>query len=310
MKRFRCVLAGVLLIGGAVAGCGSSGKTAAAPTPSQTAPAPTPTPTPTPKPTPTPTPVHTPTPVPRLPGAAPLRVELWGDSISAVAAPYITSAIDKSGQATTRTNTYGGTALCDWFTSMRQELDPTDPNAFHPQVGVIQFSGDAFTPCMKDSKGVAYSGTALINKYASDSALAIALFAEYKVPVYFVSTPISRGEAALGYVGNTPLGVMFSKLPSRFPSNDLVRFTNAAAAVELNGHFTQTLPCETGEPCTGQWPDGTKTVVVRDVYGVHFCPVKEVSVNGAAPTCPVYMPGAFRFARAIATPIIRDFSLG
>jgi hypothetical protein len=316
----RAGLAGLALaVGMLVAGCGASGKASAAkPAPVRTsAPSPavtsrpaseTPTASPTPSPTPSPSPDFRA--LFKPPAQLPLRVELWGDSISAQAAPDITFALDATGKAITTTHTYPGTAMCDWFSDMSSEINPANPSGFHPQVAIIQFSGDAFTPCMKNASGVAYSGQALVNKYASDSATAIALFSKAGVPVFFVSTPISRGQAAQGAVGNTPFGFMFAKLPARFPAGHLVQFIDAAQAVEWHGHYSDTLPCEAGEACTGTWPDGTKTVVVREADGTHFCPVKEVPLDGGpSTTCPVPMPGAQRYARAIATPILQAFSL-
>ena len=256
-------------------------------------------------PTPVPGPVPTPRPTPP-PAGPPLRIELWGDSISAQAAPYFGFFVGLTGHGTALEHTYGGTALCDWFPDMRSEINPANPEGFHPQIAVIQFSGDAFTPCMKDANGVAYSDQALVNKYAADSATAISMFTSAKIPVYFVSTPISRGQAAQGAVGNTAIGVMFSKLPSLYRSNPLVRFSDAAAAVEWHGHYTDTLPCQRGETCTGHWADGTPTVVVRQADGTHFCPVPEVMVNGST-SCPAAMPGARRYVLAIINRIAQDF---
>lgn len=240
------------------------------------------------------------------PKPPPVRVEVWGDSIAGQASPYISFYLGLSGKATSRIHTFPGTALCDWFPDMRSEL--TSPAGYHPQAVVIQFNGDAFTPCMKQANGVPYSGQGLINKYASDAAYVIALFTRAHIPVYFVSTPIGRAQSTQ-YVGNTPLGVMFSQLPGRFPAGGLVRFINGAAAVEWNGHYTDTLPCLPWETCTGHWPDGTRTVVVREADGVHFCPVKEVPAGGGFTKCPVYMGGAARYAMAIAAPVLRDFHL-
>jgi len=238
----------------------------------------------------------------------PLRVEVWGDSISAQAAPYIGFFLGLSGKATSRIHTFGGTALCDWFPDMRNELNQANRFGFHPQAVVIQFSGDAFTPCMKDSRGVAYSGQALVNKYAADSAAAIAMFARANVPVYFVSTPLSKGQSLL-YTGLTPLGVMFSQLPARYPAGHIARYIDGANPLEWHGKFSATLPCLPWETCTGRWPDGTKTVVVRQADGVHFCPVTETVHPDGSRTCPVAMPGAQRFALAITGPISRDFHL-
>ncbi len=241
----------------------------------------------------------------------PLRVEVWGDSIAGQASPYISFYLGLSGKATPRIHTFPGSAMCDWFADMRNELNASNPAGFHPQAVVIQFSGDAFTPCMKNAAGVAYSGQALVNKYASDSAYVIGLFTRAHVPVYFVSTPISRAQAAQGYVGNTPLGVMFSQLPGRYPAGGLTRFIDGAAAVEWHGHYSDTLPCAPWETCTGHWPDGTRTVVVREADGAHFCPVKEVPIPGGGgfTQCPVYMGGAARFAMAISGRVLGDFHL-
>jgi len=245
------------------------------------------------------------------PPKPPLRVELWGDSISTQATPYFNFYLGLTGKATTRVQTFPGSALCDWFPDMRSAISPANRAGFHPQAVVIQFSGDAFTPCMKDAHGVAYSGQALVNKYFRDAAYAIGLFTRAKIPVYFVSTPISRGQAAQDDVGNTPLGKMFAGLPARFPASGLVRFIDGAAAVEWHGHYSQTLPCLSWEKCTGRWPDGTRTVVVREADGAHFCPVKEVPIPGGNgfTTCPVYSGGATRFALAITGRLTHDFHL-
>jgi len=173
---------------------------------------------------------------------------------------------------------------------MASELDPANPAAFHPEVAVIQFSGDAFTPCMKDANGVPYAGQAAINKYAADSAAAIAMFRAAKVTVYFLSTPISRAESALS-------------------AGTLVRYIDAATPLEWHGKFALTLPCASGETCTGTAPNGTRTVVVRQSDGVHFCPVEETMAADGSRSCPAFMPGAQRFAALIERPISRDFGL-
>lgn len=264
-----------------------------------------------PKPTPHVVPKRKPTPYVVATPQSPLRVELWGDSLTTQSAGYTSYYLGLTGKAITRINTFGGTALCDWFPNMRAEVNPTNPSGFHPQVAVIEFSGDAFTPCMKDANGNSFSGRALLNKIAADSAYAIALFAFAKIAVYFVSTPISRTDAEHGLVGQTPVDAVLSTLPSRYPASGLVRFVNGAAAVEWHGHYSQTLPCAPWETCTGQWPDGTKTVVVREADGGHFCPVTEVPIpgGGGLTTCPVYSGGAARFALAITGSIERDYHL-
>lgn len=297
-------------LAGALAGCsGKSSQTRAAPTSTASRPESTPSASGPSRGRPAVTPTAHPAPHPTSVVKLPLRVELWGDSISAQATPNIGFVLGVGGKAVSRFHTFGGSALCDWFTDMRNEIEPANPAAFHPQVAVIQFSGDAFTPCMHDAGGVAYSGQALVNKYAADSALVIALFAQANIPVYFVSTPVSAGQAKQGYVGLMPIDEMFSKLPARYPAGHIARYIDGASPLEWHGRYSATLPCLAGETCTGRWPDGTKTVVVRQADGTHFCPVTETTNADGSKTCPVFMPGAQRFAVAIEQAIFRDFKL-
>jgi hypothetical protein len=245
----------------------------------------------------------------RLAAASPLRVELWGDSLSAQAATSFSFYLGITRRAVSQTHVFGGTAMCDWLTDMRNEINPANRSGFHPQVAVVQFSGNSFTSCMQDRHHVPLSGQALISKYAADSVAVIAMFSKAKIPVYFASSPISRPYASQ-YVDDTPLGVMYSKLPAAYPAQGLVRFIDAAQAVEWHGHYTDTLPVAVWEKPTGRWADGTKTVVVRQADGTHFCPVPEPAVKGVVPTCPVYSGGAARFALAMTGRIVGDYHLG
>ena len=75
------------------------------------------------------------------PAPPPLRVEVWGDSLSGQASSYISFYLGLSGKVTTRLHTFPGTAMCDWFNDMRSELNPHNAAGFHPQAVVIEFSG-------------------------------------------------------------------------------------------------------------------------------------------------------------------------
>jgi hypothetical protein len=242
------------------------------------------------------------------PTKPPLRVEFWGDSMGTQAGPYFNYFIGASGKATGRTHTFPGTSLCDWISDIRAELNPANHSGFHPQAAVIEFNEFAFSKCVRNSQGVPLSGQALLNKYAADSAQVIGMFTRARVPVYFVSTPITRAEANQGDVGLDPLSRMFSQLPAKYPGG-IVRFIDAGAAVLLNGHYTVTLPCLYFEKCTGRWANGTRTVVVREADGVHFCPVAEVPSGGGFTKCSVAMPGAMRYVIAMTGRILKDFHL-
>lgn len=231
-----------------------------------------------------------------------IRVEFYGDSIGYQAAPYINYFLDTTGKVTSRTRVFPATSLCDWLPEIRRELDPANRSSFHPQALVLQFTGVALYACMKDAHGVPLAGQAIINKYIADSRTAIQLAERARVPIYFVSPPIYREDASR-YVDTTPLGNMYATLPTLYPGG-LVRYIDAAAAVEYYGHYTDTLPCLPFEHCTGHWPDGRRTVIVRESDGRHFCPVPEIFFD-----CPVPMPGAQRYAGAITSRVLQDFKI-
>jgi hypothetical protein len=205
-----------------------------------------------------------------------------------------------------KTQVFGGTAICDWLPIISAELNPRNRAGFHPQVVVMQFSGNAWTPCMQQN-GVPLAGDQLVMRYRADAMTAISLAQAAGATLYFASSPITAFEAQM-YTGQTPLGTMYAQLAAAYAGT--ARFIDGANPLELQGKFTTTLPCQTGETCTGHWADGTPTVVVRQSDGVHFCPVTVAVVRGVPATCPVYSPGAERFAQAMATPVIRDFDLG
>ncbi len=228
-----------------------------------------------------------------------LRVEIYGDSLAYQAAPYLNYFLGYSGKVDTKDSVFAATAICNWLPTIGREEDSRNASGYHPNAIVMIFSGVALYPCMKGANGVALSGQALIDKYESDARIAIMFAARSHIPIYFVSTPISKADADK-YVGDTPLGQMFANLAKEIPGG-FVRFIDAAQAVEWRGHYTDTLPCAAFEHCTGRWPDGTPTVVVRNADGVHFCPVQEIFFD-----CPTSMPGAMRFAAAISKQVLVD----
>ncbi len=74
-----------------------------------------------------------------------------------------------------------------------------------------------------------------------------------------------------------------------------VTYDDAGQAVMAKGRFTWTLPCLSGEPCTG--PHGTN--IVRSPDGIHFCPNGKSTPDRGLEDCDVYSSGAFRFASAM-----------
>ena len=225
-------------------------------------------------------------------------VILYGDSLASESQAYFQSALVDAGITDVHTKTFGGTALCDWLDVMRKDVDDLRPTTV-----VVEFSGNALTPCMQGSNGVPLTSDAYYAKYVHDSWDAVGIFSATHARVYFVGTPVSR----LGAQSHDPAAGRLNGMYAEFGAVGVVDYVDAGAAVLDNGSWTNTLPCLPGEPCTGGVDaTGAPVNVVRAPDGTHFCPASPGAVRGVTGDCPVWSSGAFRFGTAMADPVIGD----
>ncbi|HUJ65282.1 MAG TPA: hypothetical protein VLX59_07085 [Acidimicrobiales bacterium] len=214
-------------------------------------------------------------------------VVLFGDSLGFQAQPYIDMFSAAAGNYTVSSNTFGGTATCDWLSRMAAAA------VEHPQAAVLVFSGNAFTPCMDR---VAPGSPEYYDLYTTATERAIGIFSAVGAHVFLVGTPIDRSSKT----GWNRLDDIYRQLARRNPV--AVTYVDAAAAVEsASGGFTWRLPCMSSEPICGA--NGTN--VVRAPDGGHFCPDGAPATRGVTGPCDVYSSGAFRFALAIVNAITR-----
>lgn len=214
-------------------------------------------------------------------------VALYGDSLSWEARElFVAELASRAPAAPVTVRTHGGTALCDWLDQMR-----ADAAGLAGGVAVVQFSGNNFTPCMLDRSGVGLTGESLVDRYRADAETAIAVFRSTGTTVLLAGAPIVDSE----------LNAMYGELAER---HDGVVYVPAGDAVFDGGRWTATLPCLPGEPCEGGVDaSGTPVNVVRAPDALHFCPT---GAEGRGPDddCPVWSSGAYRFALALAAPVI------
>jgi len=242
------------------------------------------------------TPSVTPTVTRPAPLAKPLVI-LYGDSLAFEAADSFVAAFAGERGVQVITRTAGGTAICDWLNSMRYDAATLAPGAV-----VVEFSGNALTPCMQGLDGRGLSGDAYWEHYHADAQSVIDIFTPLGTRVVFAGSPISRSQEASGDFNGGKVNDMYSQLASE---HDGVGYVDAGAAVLDNGRWTPSLPCLPGEPCTGGIDGlGRAVNVVRAPDGGHFCPAAEEAKRGVVAACPVWSSGAYRYAVAMAQPVL------
>ena len=225
------------------------------------------------------------------------RIVLYGDSLSSESQGYFAEYLIRNGVTNVQTRTFGGTALCDYLDAMRQDAAALDPTAV-----VIEFSGNAFTPCMQNADGTPPTPDQYFDRYRDAATEALRIFAPSGTHVYFVGTPINRHAAET----HDPNAGLLNHLYASLSTLGLSTYVDAGAAVLDHGHWTQTLPCLSDEPCEGPTDtNGTPTNVVRAPDGGHFCPGAPDAVRGVTNGCPVWSSGAFRFGNAMAAPVLQ-----
>lgn len=214
------------------------------------------------------------------------RIALYGDSLATQASPYFEALALPSG-IEVLDRVFGGTAICDWLGYMQ-----TDASSFRPQAVVLEFSGNALTPCMS---GFTPGTPAYFAKYQHDAQEAIGIFTAVGAHVYLEAAPLPLSPGA----SQTWFAVdqIYAALAKGDPH---VTYVDAGQTLMTGGEFTLMLPCLPIEPCTG--PNGMN--VVRAPDGIHFCPDGVMEPNFA---CANYASGAYRFGRALLVPVLAQF---
>jgi hypothetical protein len=152
--------------------------------------------------------------------AAP-TVTLYGDSLASESQTFFRDALVGAGIDDVHTRTFGGTAPCDWLDEMRH-----DAGALHPSIVVIEFVGNALTPCMHDANDAQLTGGDYYAKYFEDTTEALSLFLPLHARVYLVGAPLSRQAAETHNPAAGRLNALYAELSApRF-----IEYVDAGAA--------------------------------------------------------------------------------
>jgi hypothetical protein len=238
---------------------------------------------------------------PQAPGAATERprkvirrrpiVVLWGDSLAWQAQGPFAFAIGQSLGADVEAHTFPGTATCDWLADMGRTVGTKRVTA-----AVLEFSGNALTPCMRDPAGVPLSGEPYLSKYLADTRRALAILSEAGASVYLAGAPIHRDQGAQS--AGSELRAMYRALAAQTHTT----YIDTGASVLDHGSYTGTLPCLAIEGPDQGCRGGR--IAVRASDGLSFCPAVLTTASGLACWCPVWSPGALRVGIAMAMPVV------
>ncbi len=227
-------------------------------------------------------------------GNAP-RIVAFGDSLLHESRDDVATLTSEVGTAEWYTRP--GSAPCDW----NEELAVVA--ATPPDVVILEFSGNANTPCVRGAGGVALTATALADRYRADLTAAVDAFTTAGVRVLLVDAPRGRPGPPRGdqFDGPEPFTVPILQAIVRQATDDgsEVELVRAGRRVLTpTGAWTATLPCNEMDRNEGGCIDGRAEV--RGPDGAHFCPLGWPDERGI---CPVWSPGAWRYASAIAEAV-------
>ncbi len=221
------------------------------------------------------------------------RAIVYGDSLTWESRRYIPGLAAALGVEATH-HSYVGTAICDWTPDMWRRV----PHE-RPDVVVVAFYGNSWTPCMADGKGDYLQGAAKARKYVHDANAAVAIALATGSKVVFVGAP--RSKPQMSDPDWELVRDVYRAQVTRHPGK--VFYVDAGTTIAPNGTFTPTMPCLPRErdlvDTNGAHPCQRGRIVVRAPDGVHFCPDGRDDAMGQPGPCATYMSGAYRYMQTI-----------
>ncbi|MGI9604222.1 MAG: hypothetical protein ACR2QE_20250 [Acidimicrobiales bacterium] len=230
-------------------------------------------------------------------------VMVYGDSMALSMSEHFTNFTAAGGRLNIVWRAGNGTSICGWLPGMAADIEAEQPWAV-----VVLFTNNTFLPCMADENGDPLVGEPATDKYGADLEELLAITGAAGVDTRLVTLPITRLESVQENPTSDRINAFLRDAADRL---DHVELLDAAATVLAeDGSYTETLPCLPIEPCTGGVDDdGVPVNLVRDPFGGHFCtsgfgPEDDRTFDELNGECPVWASGAFRYAGAIARPLI------
>lgn len=221
----------------------------------------------------------------------------YGDSLAAEAHQYFqdelgTSVVDR---------TYPGSAPCDWTQAVKLDLSRGTPKAV-----IIETFGNNISDCTKVSgQRVPSESKAYWAMYQDRLQTLINRFPR-TTRIWLNAPPAAKNDLS---AGRSHKAVMLQTMKGVAATRPNTFVVDAGAAVESpQGEYSAYAACSAIDPECSNVPRGGWTRV-RAKDGLHFCPTIEYATVAQLRNCPVYSPGAKRFALAQAEPVKKFLGL-
>jgi hypothetical protein len=199
-------------------------------------------------------------------------IVVYGDSFVEEARNILVTQLARPGW-TVSTQSYAGTALCDWLPRMRTA---------QATIVILAFQGLTLTPCAQGR------GDAL-HVYLTDGEIAARVWHRPGTKVLWVSPP-----GTVGTRGTSPLASLYQNLAGEHRGS----YVDAAKTLQApDGSWPLRLPCLPSEHRAQGCVGGTIQVRTSPTNG-HLCDVPNIS------PCPVYSSGETRWVGAIAAAVV------
>jgi len=219
------------------------------------------------------------------------RAALVGDSLAYEAKSYFSFFAATRGYDV-ETHAFGGTAPCDWAPDIADMAARPEPA--RPSTVVFEFTGNAFSGCMRPAGAPLPPTRAILWRYQRDVLAEVATLEAAGIHPVLALSPA---------VGHRSLVPDINDLWRRMAGHDpRIGLLDAGVLLDTpSGGFTRTLPCGAWEGPAQGCDDGVVTVRAAD--RTHFCPTIEQTVDGVVGICPVPSPGAVRYGMSLAAAL-------
>jgi hypothetical protein len=223
------------------------------------------------------------------------RVLVYGDSLTWESQRFLPGLAAAFGVQATQ-HSFAGTAICDWTPDMWSRI----PHE-RPDVVVLAFFGNSWTPCMSDGKGDFLQGAAKTHKYEHDARAAVAIALATGSKVVLVGAP--RAQSQMQDPDWEWVRDVYREQAAEHPGR--VFFVDAGPNIAPDNTYVPTMPCLPRErdlvDTNGSRPCQNGRIIVRAPDGLHFCPHGLDNAMGQPGHCPVYMSGGYRYMQTIVS---------